>query len=309
MNINHKKARRLRYESCSVTDVSIGGRLRVTIRFHTELPFNSELDSVEDSLACLLCRVAGNGALLVDTSFDEDGEPMRVANLVETIRATNVRLGSISDEVDGAWRLVDAVGVLPPLAEKSHGEFICTELWLTEGNRVQFFSGHCVVHRLKRSAEGTHTEARVLVGSGPDNVIVGEEDGWAFIECLGTFLEVATLCHQAIKNDLLVTSPVTAVGKDEDGIDAKFLKIKILGIVEFLLGQFPERSGILFRLDEVAGSDNVLEAITLGNNSALLALATDDENSIIFLCHIPHRGVAADELARGDFKLKLTAEI
>lgn len=234
---------------------------------------------------------------------------MRVADLVETIRATNVRLGSISDEVDGAWRLVDAVGILSPLAEKSHSEFICTKLWFTEGNRVQFFSGHCVVHRLKRSAESTHTEARVLMGSGPDNVIVGKEDGWTLVEGLGPFLEVATLCHQAIKNDLLVTSPVTAVGKDEDGIDAKVLKIKVLGVVELLLGQFPERSGVLFRLDEVAGGDNILEAITLGNNSALLALATDDENSVVFFCHFPHRGVAADKLARGDLKLKLTAEI
>lgn len=234
---------------------------------------------------------------------------MRVADLVETIRATNVRFGSISDEVDGARRLVDAVGILSPLAEKSHGEFICTELWFTEGKRVQFFPGHCVIHRLERSAEGTHTEARVLVGSGPDNVIVGEEDGWALIECLGPFLEVAALCHQAIKNDLLVTSPITAVGKDENGIDAKVLKVKVLGVLELLLGQFPERSGVLFRLDEIAGSDNILEAITLGNNSAFLALATDDENIVVFLCHFPHRGVAADELTRGDFKLKLTAEI
>jgi hypothetical protein len=75
------------------------------------------------------------------------------------------------------------------------------------------------------------------------------------------------------------------------------------------LSELPKGCGIRVGLDDVARSDNVLEAIALSDLSALLALATNDKNSLVFVSHLPHWGVTANELTRRDLDLHLLAEL
>jgi hypothetical protein len=63
------------------------------------------------------------------------------------------------------------------------------------------------------------------------------------------------------------------------------------------------------RLDDIAGRDDIFESISLGHDTALLALAADHQDSVVFLCHITHGGVTANELARVDLEVELATEI
>lgn len=78
----------------------------------------------------------------------------------------------------------------------------------------------------------------------------------------------------------------------KDSIDFGLREISLAGGGEFVLSQSPKWCGVGIIFDEITWSDNILEAITLGNLSTLLALATNDENSFILLNHFSHRGVA-----------------
>ena len=62
-------------------------------------------------------------------------------------------------------------------------------------------------------------------------------------------------------------------------------------------------------LDYVAWRDDILEAIPFSDLSAFLALSTDDEHSLVSLCHFSHRCVSADELAGRDFDVELGGQL
>jgi hypothetical protein len=138
---------------------------------------------------------------------------------------------------------------------------------------------------------------------------VGEEDRRAFVEVLGAGVEHTTLGQEQIENDLLVTSPISAVGEDKDGLNDSGGEIAIPRVVPLFLCQLSERCGVGVGLYDVARSDNILEAVTLGDNSALLSLAAHNENGLVRVSHLPHWRVTANELSRRDFDLHLLAEL
>jgi hypothetical protein len=149
----------------------------------------------------------------------------------------------------------------------------------------------------------------MLVGSRPDNVVVGEVEGRTLIVGLTAGAKTAALGHGNVEHDLDVAGPVTRVGEDKDSVNGNVCEVSLTGVAVLLGSKLAERSGSSVVLNNVARSYNILEAIALGNMSALLALTTDNKNGAILLSHLPHRGVTADELARFDVTLELTREI
>jgi hypothetical protein len=136
-----------------------------------------------------------------------------------------------------------------------------------------------------------------------------KEDWRALFESFGTRTKTAVLRHQEIENDLLIGSPISAVGKDKDGFDFSFAEVSGAGMLVFFFSKFAEWGSVLIVFDDVARGYNIFEAVAFGDLTALLALASNDENGVVPLSHFPHGGVAADELAGRNFHLELLAEL
>ena len=149
----------------------------------------------------------------------------------------------------------------------------------------------------------------MLVGSAPHHVVVAEVDGRALVEGLAPGAQAAALGHGKVEHDLNVASPVAGVGKDKDSVDNDVAELAGAGILVLLLGEFAEGSGGRVVLDDVSGSDNILEAVALGDLTALLAFATDDQNGAVGLGHLPHGSVTADELTWLDIALELAGQV
>jgi hypothetical protein len=216
------------------------------------------LDGVEDSLDVGLGLEAWLGALLVDTSLDEDRVPVGLVGvLVELVGATDVRLGSVADKVDSRGGLVDTVSILAPALEQACGEFKGADLGLAVGSRLELLAGDGLVHGLEGHAEGAHANAGQVVRSAPNDVVVGEEDWWALIKVLRSRAETAVLGHQQVENDLLVRRPVARVGKDEDGLNVDLGEVASAGVLVLLRCQCAERRRVLVILDNIARGDTV----------------------------------------------------
>lgn len=136
-----------------------------------------------------------------------------------------------------------------------------------------------------------------------------EVDRRALVKGLGASADPSILGHENVEDDLLVTRPVPAVSEDEDSLDIDLAEVPIARVSIFLFRQLAERGGILIRLDDVSRRDDILEAVAFRDDAALLTLATDDEDSVVFLSHFSHGRVSADELPWRDFQLQLTAEV
>jgi len=78
------------------------------------------------------------------------------------------------------------------------------------------------------------------------------------------------------------------------------------GVGALFLGELAEGGGMFVVLDDVAGGDDILEAVALSYLSAFLSFSSYDEHGVVFLDHLSHGGVAADELRRGDFDIELS---
>lgn len=162
---------------------------------------------------------------------------------------------------------------------------------------------------LEHAAEGTHAETDVLMGSGPDDVVVGEVEGGALAKGLAASAELAALRHGDVEHDLDIARPIARVGKDKDGVNDHVGEVALAGVGVLLGGQLAEGGGVRVVLDDVAGGDDVLEAVALSDVATLLALAADDEDGAVRLGHLPHGSVAADELAGLDVALELAGEV
>ena len=123
-----------------------------------------------------------------------------------------------------------------------------------------------------------------------------EEDWRTLFESFGTRTKTAVLRHQEIENDLLIGGLASAVGKDKDGFDFSFAEVSSAGMLVFFFGKLAEWSSVPIAFDDVARSYNIFEVVAFGDLTALLALASNDENSVVPLSHFPHGGVAADKL-------------
>jgi hypothetical protein len=262
-------------------------------------------NSVDDLVGCVFRLRAG----LVDTGADKNRVPCVCAVLVVLVGAADVGFGSVADEIDSLRRRVDTVSRLTPLLEETGGELKGADLGLAESGSDQFVASHGLEHGFERATKSAHTEASKIVGCRPHDVVVREEDRRAFVEVLGAGVEHTALGQKQIKNDLLVTSPISAVGEDKDGLDDSGGEVAISRVVPLFFCQLPERCGIRVCLNDVARSDNILETVALSDVSALLALAAHDENGLVLVSHLPHGCVTANELSRRNFDLHLLAEL
>jgi hypothetical protein len=182
-------------------------------------------------------------------------------------------------------------------------------LWFSERNRRHFLACDGFEHCFEGGTQSSHPNAREVVGSRPNDVIVGEEDGRALVEGLGSGAQTAVLRHEEIEDDLLVAGPVATVCENEDGVDLDLVEVAQAGVIRFVLGQLPEGSRVLVVFDDVAWCHDVLEAVAFGDLSAFLAFATHDEDRLVLLGHFTHGRVAADELAGRHFHFELAAEV
>lgn len=276
-----------------------------------ELAVNAVVDGIENILNSDAGLVGGLGSLLVHTSLDEDAVPVVLGCLVDGVGATDVALGSVADKVDSLGRSNKTVLVVSPLTHQSRSKLKCGNLGLAKGVSVEntLALGQVVEGNLEHATESTHAETNVLVGSRPDNIVVREVEGRTLIVGLAAGAKAATLGHGNIEHDLNVTSPVARVGKDEDSVNDNVVEVAVTGVGVLLNGELTERSCGRVVLDDVARGDNVLEAITLGNLAALLALATNNKDSAVGLGHLAHGSVTADELTGLDIALELAREV
>ena len=199
--------------------------------------------------------------------------------------------------------------ILPPLPQQSRRELERPELWLPERDGLQFCPRDGLKHGLETRAQGAHANAGETVVSGPDDVVMGEEDGGTLVEVLRAGAQPSVLAHAQVEDDLLVSGPVAGVGEDEDGFDVNLAVVTGPGRGEFLICQLAERGRVLIVLDDVAWGDDIAEAVAFGNFAAFLAFATNHEDGVIFFRQFAHRSVAADELAGGDFHFQLSREL
>lgn len=198
-----------------------------------------------------------------------------------------------------------------PLTHQARGELKGRHLRLAKGVGVELAlsASEVTEGNLKHATESTHTETDMLVGSRPDNIVVGEVEGRALVKGLTAGSETTALRHGEIQHNLNVTSPVPGVGKDKDSINDNISEVTLTGVGVLLIRQLPERGGSGVVLDDIARSDNVLEAVALGYLAALFTLATDDEDGAVGVGHLAHRRVAADELAGLNVALELAGEV
>ena len=278
---------------------------------HLHLATDTVVDGIKD-VGDGDARLVGRlGTGLVDTSLDQDAVPVVLSLLVDGVGTADVTLGSVTNEVNSLGRGDETVLGLAPLTHQAGCELESGHLGLAEGVGVELAlaASQILEGDLEHAAEGAHAEADVLVGSGPDNVVVGEVNGRALVEGLAAGAQLATLGHGEIEHDLDVTGPVAGVGEDEDGINGDVLEVAGTRVLELLIGELAEGSGGSVVLDDVARSDDVLETVTLGDEAALLTLAANNEDRTVGLGHLTHGSVAADELTRLDVNLKLLGKV
>ena len=275
------------------------------------LPLDTVVDSVQDGIHGHAGLVGRLSALLVDTSLDEDAVPLVIGLLVDSVGAADITLRSVTDKVHGGWGSLETVLILAPLAHQARSELKGRDLRLAEGVGVQdaLAAGEVLEGDLEHAAESTHAEADVLVGSRPDDVVVGEVECGTLVEGLAPGSELTTLRHGDVEHDLDITSPVAGIRKDEDSVDGNIVEVSLTRVGMLLGSELAEGSSGRVVLDNIAGSDDVLEAVALSDVSALLALAANDENGAVRLSHLAHGSVAADELAGFDVALELAGEV
>jgi len=271
------------------------------------------LDTVHDGIQDVgnggLGLEARSGASLVYTGLDEDGVPVLISDLVELVGSTDIRLRSVTDEVDSVRRSVNTVSDLAPMLQKTSSELECANLGLAKGNGLQVLTSDGLVHGLEGDTKSSHAETGVFVGSRPDDIVVREEDWGTLLKSLRAGAEDTALGHEKIQDDLLVTGPVTAVGEDEDGLDLDVGEVASTRVLQLLLGHGAERRCVGVVLDDVSGGDDVLEAIALSDLATLVTFTTDDENGVVLVGHLLHGCVTANKLTRRDFNVKLFAEL
>ena len=199
--------------------------------------------------------------------------------------------------------------ILPPLPQQSRRELERPELWLPERDGLQFCPRDGLKHGLETRAQGAHANAGETVVSGPDDVVMGEEDGGTLVEVLRAGAQPSVLAHAQVEDDLLVSGPVAGVGEDEDGFDFDLAVVAPAGRSEFFICQLAERGGILVVLNDVARGDDIAEAVAFRDFAALLAFAPNHEDGVVFSRQFAHRSVSADELAWGHFHFQLSGEL
>lgn len=191
------------------------------------------LDSLQHVVDRHLWRISWLSAFSEHSGADQDRVPVGVglSRLVKLIGAPNVGLWGITDKVDSVQGFVDAVCVFAPLLQKSGGKVERAQLRLSKGDGLHVLARDGSKHGLERSSQGTHSNSRVAMGCCPHDIIVGEENRRAFLECFGTGAQPAILAHAQVEDDLRVTCPVSAIGEDKDGLNVHQTVVALLGVL------------------------------------------------------------------------------
>jgi hypothetical protein len=285
-------------------------------------------DGVEHIVNGSLGLEARLGALLVDTSLDKYRVPVcLVGMLVVFVGSPNVRLGSVADKVHSrGWR-VDAVRVFAPSLKQACGKLKSANLGLAVGSCLELLTSDSLVHGLERHTQSPHADSGEVVRSTPDDVVVREEHWRPLVKVLRSRTETTVLRHQQVKDDLLVRGPVARVGKDKDGLNLDFGKVAGSRVFVLFSRQRAEGRRVLVVLDDITRRDavfgsvtvasdrvpginlHVFETVPLGNDAALFALAANNQDCPILLCHLAHGCMPADELTWGNLDFELLAQL
>lgn len=275
------------------------------------LPLNTVVDSVEDIVDSDTRLVGRLSTLLVDTSLDQDAVPVVGSLLVNSVGTTDVTLGSVADKVDGLRRSNKAMLSVAPLAHETGSKLKGGDLGLAKGVGVKLALAVSQITEsdLEHAAESTHAKSDVLVSGRPDDIVVREVEWGTLVKGSAAGADTAALGHGEVEHDLDVAGPVTGVGKDEDGINDNVGEVAVTRSSVLLRSELAEGGGGRVVLDDVARGNDISEAVALSDLTALLTLTADNKDSLVLLGHLPHGGVAADELARLDVALELAGEI
>ena len=98
---------------------------------------------------------------------------------------------------------------------------------------------------------------------GPDHVVVGEEYRRTFIERLRASSKPSFLRHEEVQNDLLISSPITAIRKHEYSLNLGFSKITLPGMFLLVLCELPEWCRVHIVLDNISWRAMVLSELAL----------------------------------------------
>lgn len=275
------------------------------------LTLHTVLDSIKDGINRDAGLVSRLGTILVYTGLDEDAMPIVLRMLVVSVGTADVTLGRVADEVDSLGRRVEAMLVTTPLLQQTGSELKSADLGLAEGMCMQLplLLGNVAENNLEHAAECAHTETDIVVGSRPNNIVVGEENGRTLVTGLTQCAETAAFRHGKIEHDLDVARPVARVGEDKNSLNDDVGEVTFARVGKLGVGKFSEGSSGAVVLDNIAGSDNVLEAVAFGDLAALLALTSHDEDGVVALSHFPHGCMTTNELRWGNVELHLTREV
>lgn len=91
--------------------------------------------------------------------------------------------------------------------------------------------------------------------STPDDIVVREEDWWAFIKVGRSGSETTVLRHQQVEDDLLIRCPIARIGEHEDGVNVDLSEVADSRVLVFFLCELAEGRSILVVFDDVSWSD------------------------------------------------------
>lgn len=275
------------------------------------LTLDAVVDSVKDVVDNDARLVSRLGTLLVDTSLDQNAVPLVGSLLVDGVGTADVTLRSVTNKVDSLGGSDETVLRVAPLAHETGSKLEGGNLGLAKsmGVKLALTTGQITESDLEHAAEGTHAKSDVLVSGRPDDIVVGEVEWGTLVKGGAASADATTLRHGEVEHDLDVASPITGVGEDENGINDNVVEVAVTGSSVLLRSELAERGSGRVVLDDITRGNDILEAVTLGNLTALLALTTNNQDSLVLLGHLPHGGVAADELTGLDVALELTGEV
>ena len=144
------------------------------------------------------------------------------------------------------------MNVFTPLLQEPRGELEGAHLRLAKCGRHHVFARNGFEHGLQRSSQSAHSDSGVVVGRSPDHVIVGEVYGRAFIKRLRTSAKASFLRHEKIQDDLLVSSPITAVSEDEDSFNLHLSEVALPRMLLLVFCKLPKWSGVNIVLNDVS---------------------------------------------------------
>lgn len=217
------------------------------------------------------------------------------------VAADNVGGGVVADHVDVLGQALLAVQLVHPAGEDLVGVLVGGQLGLAVDDTLQVDADQGAVHGLEADAEGTLGHTGVGVLGGAQQITLGEVDGDTLGDgVLGLGVEETVLGQEQVHDDLHVGGVVAGVGEHQDGLDVDLGEVPWPGGGTLLVGEDSVRGNGRVPGDDVVGDDNVLEAVLLGDLSALVALTTDHDDGVVVLGQGRHGRVGLDELVRLD---------